>query len=102
VKEGCYLFSLYKRRFEGSFMDNRFPYVATEVLCCDIYSIVATCLKEQQQLLVPFWETVLDCPVEELQLQTVTISHFTKVNAVFLTKRPEDVCLFQPLYGGDN
>ena len=69
----------------------RYPYIATEVLCCEIWSIVDTCVNEQQQLLVPFWEVVLDKSPDEMKIQTTMASHFAKVNSVFMTKKPVEV-----------
>lgn len=66
--------------------------MATEVLCSEIWSIVETCLHEQQQLLVPFWETILDISPDEMKTHMVMASHFAKINAVFLTKKPAEVC----------
>lgn len=54
-----------------------------------------TCVKHSNQLLVPFWETVLDRPAEEMKTQMVLASHFTKINSVFLGKKPAEV-RFQP------
>jgi serine/threonine-protein phosphatase 6 regulatory subunit 3 len=73
-------------------MVSRYPYVATEVLCSEIWSIVETCVNEQERLLVPFWETVLDRPPEDMKTQMVMAAHFAKINAVFLNKKPAEVC----------
>ncbi|KAG2019771.1 phosphatase associated protein [Coprinopsis cinerea AmutBmut pab1-1] len=72
----------------------KYPYIATEVLCSDIWSIVETCLQEQEQLLVPFWETVLDRPPEEMKTLMVMASHFSKVTSAFLTKKPAEMISF--------
>ncbi|EPQ57764.1 SAPS-domain-containing protein [Gloeophyllum trabeum ATCC 11539] len=72
----------------------KYPYVATEVLCSEIWSIVETCLNNSDQLLVPFWETVLDRPPEEMKTQMVMASHFAKINAVFLNKKPVEMLAF--------
>ncbi|KZT23975.1 SAPS-domain-containing protein [Neolentinus lepideus HHB14362 ss-1] len=72
----------------------KYPYVATEVLCSEIWSIVETCLNHSDQLLVPFWETVLDRPPEEMKTQLVMASHFAKINAVFLNKKPPEMLAF--------
>lgn len=69
----------------------RYPYIATEVLCSEIWSIVETCMREKDRLLVPFWETVLDRPADEMKTQTIMASHFSKINSTFLTKKPEEV-----------
>lgn len=50
-----------------------------------------TCVGHQDQLLVPFWETVLDRSPEDMKTQVATASHFAKVNAVFLNKKPTEV-----------
>jgi hypothetical protein len=69
----------------------RYPYVATEVLCSEIWSIVETCLNNTDQLLVPFWETVLDRTPEDMRTRMTTAAQFTKINAVFLSKKPAEV-----------
>lgn len=70
---------------------SRYPHVATEVLCSDIWSIVETCITRSDQLLAPFWETVLDLPPEEMKLLPQMASYFAKINAVFLNKKPAEV-----------
>lgn len=72
-------------------MVQRYPYVATEVLCSEIWSIVETCVNHSEELLAPFWETVLDRPPEDMKMEMVMASHFAKINAVFLTKKPAEV-----------
>jgi len=72
-------------------MRTRYPYVATEVLCSEIWSIVETCVTHSEQLMMPFWETVLDRSPEDMKTQMVMASHFTKINAVFLSKMPAEV-----------
>lgn len=69
----------------------RYPYVATEVLCSEIWSIVETCINEQNQLLIPFWETVMDRSPEDMKTEMIMASHFAKINAVFLNKKPAEV-----------
>ncbi|KAG8217935.1 Mu homology domain-containing protein [Butyriboletus roseoflavus] len=72
----------------------KYPYVATEVLCSEIWSIVETCVNHNEELLAPFWETVLDrCP-EDMKMGMVMASHFAKINAVFLTKKPAEMLAF--------
>jgi hypothetical protein len=70
---------------------SRYPYVATEVLCSEIWSVVETCVNNPNQLLAPFWETVLDRSPEDMKTQMVMASHFTKINTVFLNKKPAEV-----------
>ena len=67
--------------------------MATEVLCSDIWSIVETCISRSDQLLTPFWETVLEKPPEEFRdpNKMALASYFAKVNAVFLGKKPAEV-----------
>ena len=67
--------------------------MATEVLCSDIWSIVETCISRSEQLLMPFWETVLEKPPEEYRdpAKMALASFFAKVNAVFLNKKPAEV-----------
>lgn len=72
----------------------KYPYVATEVLCSEIWSIVETCVNSSDQLLTPFWETVLDKSPEEMKTEMVMASHFAKINAVFLTKKPAEMLAF--------
>jgi len=76
----------------------RYPYIATEVLCCEIWSIIDTCVNEQHQLLVPFWETVLDKPPEEIKTQMIMASHFAKINSVFMAKKPAEVSYRSSLF----
>ncbi|KAG6836788.1 hypothetical protein H0H93_003209 [Arthromyces matolae] len=72
----------------------KYPYVATEVLCSEIWSIVETCINEQQQLLAPFWETILDRTAEDMKTHMVMASHFSKINGVFLSKKPAEMFAF--------
>ncbi|KAF7799614.1 hypothetical protein EIP86_010852 [Pleurotus ostreatoroseus] len=72
----------------------KYPYVATEVLCSDIWSIVEACLAHQDQLLRPFWETVLDRSPEEMKTEMITASQFGKINAMFLSKKPAEMLAF--------
>ena len=69
----------------------RYPYVATEVLCSEIWSIVETCPSNTDQLLVPFWETVLDRTPEDMKTRMTMAAQFAKINAVFLSKKPAEV-----------
>lgn len=50
-----------------------------------------TCVSRQDQLLVPFWETVLDKSPEEMKSQVMMATHFAKVNVAFLSKKPAEV-----------
>ncbi|KAF7300922.1 hypothetical protein MKEN_01319000 [Mycena kentingensis (nom. inval.)] len=59
----------------------KYPYVATEVLCSEIWSIVETC-------------SVLDRPPDDMKMQMVMAAHFTKINTVFLNKRPTEMLAF--------
>ena len=68
--------------------------MSTEVLCSEIWTIVETCLNNQDQLLTPFWETVLDRPPEDMKTQMVMASQFAKINAAFLSKKPAEVNTF--------
>jgi hypothetical protein len=74
-----------------SYISQRYPYVATEVLCSEIWSIVETCLNNTDQLLVPFWETVLDRTPEDMKTRMTMASQFAKINAVFMSKKPAEV-----------
>lgn len=73
----------------------RFPYVATEVLCSDIWSIVEACMSNSEQLLGPFWDAVLDLSQEELRSKSILASHFSKINGAFMSKKPTEVFLFE-------
>ncbi|TFK36388.1 SIT4 phosphatase-associated protein-domain-containing protein [Crucibulum laeve] len=72
----------------------KYPYVATEVLCSEIWSIVETCIREQGHILVPFWETILDRPPDDMKTQMVMASHFAKVVSAFLSKKPAEMFAF--------
>ncbi|EJD53175.1 SAPS-domain-containing protein [Auricularia subglabra TFB-10046 SS5] len=72
----------------------KYPFVATEVLCSEIWSIVETCIREADQLLAPFWESVLDHSPDDMKTRTVMASHFAKINAVFLSKKPAEMLAF--------
>ncbi|KZP10869.1 SAPS-domain-containing protein [Athelia psychrophila] len=72
----------------------KYPYVATEVLCSEIWSIVETCVNSSEQILAPFWETVLDRSAEDMRMQMTMASHFAKINAVFLNKKPTEMLAF--------
>ncbi|CDO73666.1 hypothetical protein BN946_scf185014.g136 [Trametes cinnabarina] len=72
----------------------KYPFVATEVLCSDIWSIVETCVTHADELLVPFWETVLDRSPEEMKSQVMMATHFAKVNITFLSKKPAEMLAF--------
>ncbi|KAH9917442.1 SIT4 phosphatase-associated protein-domain-containing protein [Fomitopsis serialis] len=72
----------------------KYPYVSTEVLCSEIWTIVETCLNNREQLLTPFWETVMDRSPEDMKTQMVMASQFAKINAVFLSKKPAEMLAF--------
>lgn len=61
------------------------------MLCSEIWSIVETCVNHADELLTPFWETVLYRPPEDMKTEMVMASHFAKINSVFLTKKPAEV-----------
>jgi serine/threonine-protein phosphatase 6 regulatory subunit 3 len=61
------------------------------VLCSEIWSIVETCVREADQLLVPFWDALLDMDPEEMAHKGLVAPHFTKINSVFMSKKPEEV-----------
>ena len=48
-------------------------------------------MNHSEELLAPFWETVLDRSPEDMKMEMVMASHFAKINAVFLTKKPAEV-----------
>ncbi|KAJ7029390.1 SIT4 phosphatase-associated protein-domain-containing protein [Mycena alexandri] len=72
----------------------KYPYVATEVLCSEIWSVVETCVNSQMELLIPFWDVVLERPPEDMKTQMVMASHFAKINAVFISKKPAEMLAF--------
>jgi len=69
----------------------RYPYVATEVLCSEIWSIVETCVNHSAHLLAPWWDYILDISPEDMRAKAALASHFAKINAVFLSKKPDEV-----------
>jgi serine/threonine-protein phosphatase 6 regulatory subunit 3 len=55
---------------------------------------VETCVNSSNEILAPFWETVLDRSPGDMKTQATMASHFAKINAVFLNKKPAEVaCL---------
>ncbi|EEB94663.1 hypothetical protein MPER_06486, partial [Moniliophthora perniciosa FA553] len=60
----------------------------------DIWSIVETCLDRRQQILAPFWETVLDMSVEEMKTHLVMATHFSKITSLYLAKKPAEMLEF--------
>ena len=70
---------------------SRYPYVAAEVLCSEIWSIVETCISKADILLLPWWNYVLDLSPRDLVAKSSIASHFVKINAVFLSKKPDEV-----------
>lgn len=64
----------------------RYPYVACEVLSCEVWSIVEAVI-ENVDLLSNFWQ-FLDRPSPLNPLQA---SYFHKVIAMFLTKKTSEV-----------
>ncbi|CUA70095.1 Extragenic suppressor of kinetochore protein 1 [Schizosaccharomyces pombe 972h-] [Rhizoctonia solani] len=75
----------------GSF---KYPYVSTEVLCCEIWSIVERCTENSAQILAPFWDTVLSMPPGELRTKASVAAHFSKISGTFLMKKPEEMLAF--------
>jgi serine/threonine-protein phosphatase 6 regulatory subunit 3 len=69
----------------------RYPYVATEVLCSEIWSIVEASLKSEGKLLKTFWENILNRSPESMKAQIYIASHFAKINSVFMAKKPREV-----------
>lgn len=70
---------------------SRYPYVAAEVLCSEIWSIVETCVTQSDRLLLPFWNAILDTDPGEMSSKISLATHFVKITAVFLQKKPDDV-----------
>ena len=70
---------------------HRYPYIATEVLCSELWSIVETCLSNRDRLLAPFWDAVLDRTITDMKEKNIMASHFAKINATFLMKKPHEV-----------
>ncbi|KAF8516965.1 SIT4 phosphatase-associated protein-domain-containing protein [Hysterangium stoloniferum] len=72
----------------------KFPYVAAEVLCSDIWSIVEVCVTNSDQILAPFWESILDRSPEEMHIRSVSAAHFAKINGIFMNKKPTEMLAF--------
>ncbi|KAL1742167.1 SIT4 phosphatase-associated protein-domain-containing protein [Schizophyllum fasciatum] len=72
----------------------KYPYVATEVLCSDIWSIVETCTNNKDTLLLPFWESVLERSPDDMKMNVVLAANFAKINSVFLSKKPAEMIAF--------
>lgn len=72
-------------------MHGRYPYIATEVLCSEIWSIVETCLNHYEELLTPFWDAILNKTKDDMIIHCVTASYFSKINGVFIGKKPAEV-----------
>lgn len=88
----CTLCCLHQPRVLTRF-PRRYPHVATEVLCSEIWSIAETCLHQSDQLLVPFWDNVLSMSNSELNAKPLIGPNFTRIATVFMAKRPEEVRL---------
>lgn len=84
---------LFPRALSLTLHPNRYPYVATEVLCSDIWSISATCVGKSDVVLAPFWDFVLDRSPDDMKTRTVMASHFVKINLSFIIKWPEKVSM---------
>ncbi|TRM61242.1 SIT4 phosphatase-associated protein-domain-containing protein [Schizophyllum amplum] len=72
----------------------KYPYVATEVLCSDIWSIVEACTTNQDTLLRPFWEGVLEHTPDDMKMNMILAANFAKINSVFLNKKPAEMLAF--------
>ncbi|KAI0345113.1 SAPS-domain-containing protein [Trametopsis cervina] len=81
-------------QMEGEGGRYKYSYIATEVLCSEIWSIVETCISPSNNLLATFWETVLDYSPEDMKMQMVMASQFGKINSVFLSKKPTEMLAF--------
>ncbi|KTW25981.1 hypothetical protein T552_03255 [Pneumocystis carinii B80] len=67
----------------------KYPYIAYEVLSCEIWSICET-IMENKMLLFEFWEFLeRPAPLDPLQA-----SYFSKVNEQFFEKKTEEMILF--------
>ncbi|EMR09938.1 hypothetical protein PNEG_01697 [Pneumocystis murina B123] len=67
----------------------KYPYIACEVLSCEIWSICET-IMENKMLLFEFWEFLeRPGPLDPLQA-----SYFSKVNEQFFEKKTEEMILF--------
>lgn len=71
---------------------SRYPYIATEVLCSEIWSIVEACTSRSSELLLPFWDSILDTSPGDMMGKINVATHFVKINAIFLSKKPDEVC----------
>ncbi|KAH8921466.1 SAPS-domain-containing protein [Atractiella rhizophila] len=76
-----------KRRF-------KFPYVATEILCMDLFPLLETIFSAPQSFLLPFWNSVMSRTPGELSLKTVQVGYFVKVMGSFLQARPVQTLTF--------
>ncbi|KAG8920175.1 hypothetical protein FRC01_000890 [Tulasnella sp. 417] len=72
----------------------KYPYIATEVLCSEIWSIVETCTSRSSELLLPFWDSILDTPPGDMMGKINIATHFVKINAIFLSKKPDEMLEF--------
>ncbi|KIO34753.1 hypothetical protein M407DRAFT_64204 [Tulasnella calospora MUT 4182] len=72
----------------------KYPYIATEVLCSEIWSIVETCTSRSSELLLPFWDFILDTSPEDMMSKINVATHFVKINAIFLSKKPDEMLEF--------
>ncbi|KAG9051568.1 hypothetical protein FS837_004078 [Tulasnella sp. UAMH 9824] len=72
----------------------KYPYIATEVLCSEIWSIVETCTSRSSELLLPFWDSILDTPPGDMMGKINVATHFVKINAIFLSKKPDEMLEF--------
>ena len=79
-------------RFQ-TLISHRYPYVATEVLCSEIWSIVEACVNHSEQLLAPFWDSILSRSTDDLKSRSAMASQFSKINGVFMGKKPAEVQL---------
>ncbi|KAG8735592.1 hypothetical protein FRC12_018000 [Ceratobasidium sp. 428] len=72
----------------------KYPYVSAEVLCSEIWAIVERCTENSAQILTPFWDTVLSTPPDELKTKASVAAHFSKISAVFIMKKPDEMLTF--------
>ena len=61
-------------------------------MCSEIWSIIETCLNSHDMyLLRDFWNDTLNRDPVDMRNQNIMASHFAKINATFLMKKPAEV-----------
>ncbi|KAI7900933.1 SIT4 phosphatase-associated protein-domain-containing protein [Cokeromyces recurvatus] len=72
----------------------KYPFLASEIIACEIQSIIeAIVIEHKQDLLVPFW-SYLDQPSTTEGLDSLQASYFCKTIGVLLSKYPSELMTF--------